>query len=205
MSTKFIEVNSGPHKKLRFIGHESAEAYDQQAGQVGACVETADASDVYRSLLPEAHSRFVDVLKTSGIARGVNADATAKAKEKAKDPTKVEAVPESYLSLANRVKATLEAKGPDGVAQWLALDAKIHEIAESMACDSSPTARQKGPDKACVAKADSILARDTNAMEATLTKMYADVPGFDLERDADGKPERMSLARFVEEFYKASL
>lgn len=189
-----IEVNSGPHKKLIFIGHDSAEAYDQQAGQTGACVEAADLSDVYRSLLPDAHEKFATVLTKSGVARGVNADATAKAKARAKEGAKVQDVPETYTTYANRVKAAVDEE------TWKSLDDEIHTIAAAMRCDSSPTARQKGPDKAAVAKAQEILGRQPDAIEETVTKLMDVVPAFDLVRDAEGKPEETSLARLVQAF-----
>lgn len=200
---KTLEVDSGPHKKLVFVGHDDADAYDKQATYTGACVENADLKDIYQSGLPSAHERFLPIIVKSGITRGVNQRATDAMKGRAKDPTKVEPVAESYITYANRVKTLLEAKGPEGAAQWAALDAEVHAI--PLVCDSSPTARQKGPDKSILAKADDILTRSDDAIEATVTKLLNVVEGFDLERDAEGKPERVSLARLVQEFMKESL
>lgn len=195
---KSIEVNSGPHKKLTFIGHDDAQAYDEQAGEIGACVNTADLSDVYRSVLPKAHDVFAKILVASGIARGVNEKATAAAKQRAKDPEKVKDVPEQYVPYANRVKATMIDN--DQEAEWDALDAKVHFAAAAIACDSSPTARAKGPDKAALAKADDILSREEAAMETTITTLLTAVPDFDLARDEEGAPDRVSLANLINEF-----
>lgn len=198
----FITINSlGPFKKVRFLGHESAEAYDKQAGVVGECVETADTSDWYRSLSNVAASKIMVLLLATGITRKVNAEATAKAKEKKADASDVL---ESFVPYANRVKLTLDAT-EEGKAQWAEIDKKVHEITEALEADSSSSAREKGPDKGALAKADDILSRDDAGVEAAVTKLLNVVEGYELERDEAGKPDRLSLARLVMEFLKQSL
>lgn len=208
---KLIKVSSGPHKDLYFQGHEDAAAYDAQAGKIGACVEAADLSDIYRSLLPEAHDEFAKVLVKAGVPRGVDAKATERAKATAKDPTKVEDVPEKYVQWANRVRATLLAKDPNDpeaeaprAAEWAALDAEIHDIAKAMLCDSSPTTRSKGINKEFVAKAESILAETEDVRETKITKILSRVD-VTIERDEAGTPDRDSLARAIEAYFNAEI
>lgn len=205
---KYIKVNSGPHKELLFIGHDDAEAYDKQAGEVGACVNTADLSDVYRSLLPDAHENaFTDILlkNSAGVKKAVDTDATAKAQAladktaaaKGKTSEKVTDVLESYIKFANRVRGTVS------VEEWKSLDDAVHAAAKTMPCDSSPSARTKGPSKNALAKADDILADSIDNRETRITKLLTVVEGFELERGDDNVPDKTSLARLIDERFKA--
>ena len=49
-----VTVTCGPHKKLRFPGPGSVEQYDQEAGEVGACLQNALMNEVYRGTSPSA-------------------------------------------------------------------------------------------------------------------------------------------------------
>ena len=196
-----ITVSTGPFKKLDFIGHADAAAYDTQAGKVGACVEEADRSDIYRSLLPEFHEKVFPILTklAPGVARGVNAKATEAAKAKAKDAARVEDVLEGFVTFANRVKAGVDE------ATWKEIETEVAALAAKTEADSSPSSRQKGPDKGSLAKATEILGRTTDKIEEAVTKLSDVVPGFALERDAEGVPEKNSLARMIMAWQEASL
>jgi hypothetical protein len=195
---KFIEYNTGPFKGLKFIGHDDAEAYDAQANEVGACVLAADLNDWWRSGLPRLHDECIKILeKLSGVSRNVDPVATAKAKERAADSAKIEEVLEKFVPYANRVKASVEE------SVWTAIDAAVRTLSATIAADSSPTARAKGPDKGSVAKAQSILTRDDEGIEAAVEKLFSLVPDFNLVRDDDGKPDETSLARLIDAWTEA--
>lgn len=191
---KTVTVSTGPFKDLGFPGHADAEEFDREANEVGACVEEADASVAYRSTLPEFHKAFTPTMESlSGIKRGVNEEATRKAKERAKDASKVEDIPESFITWANRVKTSLSE------ADWAALDSAARELAAQTKIDASPSKRIAGPDKQLLSKADSWLATLSPEQLSQKTDKYlATVEGFDLQTDeATGKPDRVSLARLI--------
>lgn len=189
---KTITVSTGPFRDLPFPGHESAEEFDREAGEAGACVEEADASIAYRSTLPEFHKAFTPTVEQlSGVKRGVNEEATARAKSRAKDPAKVEDIPESFITYANRVKASLSE------ADWKALDAAARELSAQTAIDASPSKRQAGPGKDLLAKADSLLTLPADQLQTKVDKYLGACEGFDLQMDENGKPERSSLARLI--------
>jgi len=189
---KTITVSTGPFKDLPFPGHTDAEEFDREAGEAGACVEEADASLVYRSTLPAFHKAFTPTVESlSSIKRGVNTEATERAKARSKTPDKVEDVPESFITYANRVKAQVSE------ADWKALDAAARELSAQTKVDASPSARQAGPGKDLLAKADSLLTLPADQLAAKVDKYQGAVEGFELTTDESGKPDRASLARLV--------
>ena len=191
--TKTITVSTGPFKDLGFPGHDSPEDFDREAGEVGACVEEGDTSIAYRSTLPEFHEAFTKQMEElSGIKRGVNTEATEKAKARAKDGSKVKDVPESFITWANKVKAQLSD------ADWKAIDAAARECAAGIKIDASPSKRMAGPDKSLLAKADSLLQLPPDQLSAKTDKYLGAIEGYDLATDeATGKPDRVSLARLI--------
>src|SRR5580765_8171411 len=91
--------------KLRFNGPESVEEYDQKAKKPGQCLEDAINNTIYRGTLPEWQDEFARVLaKETGVAREVDAEATAKLKARAKG--EVKDIPERFKAYNARVKAT---------------------------------------------------------------------------------------------------
>src|SRR6266498_1257349 len=189
---KTITVSTGPFRDLPFPGHADAEEFDREAGEAGACVEAAAASVAYRSTLPEFHKAFTPTVESlTGVKRGVNDEATAKAKARSKTPDKVEDVPESFITYANRVKASISE------TDWTALDAAARELSAQTKIDASPSKRQAGPGKDLLAKADSLLTLPADQLQAKVDKYQGAVEGFDLQTDESGKPDRASLARLV--------
>ncbi len=189
---KTITVSTGPFRDLPFPGHADAEEFDREAGEAGACVEEADASVAYRSTLPEFHKAFTPTVESlTGVKRGVNDEATAKAKARSKTPDKVEDVLESFITYANRVKASISE------TDWTALDAAARELSAQTKIDASPSKRQAGPGKDLLAKADSLLTLPADQLQAKVDKYQGAVEGFDLQTDESGKPDRASLARLV--------
>lgn len=193
---KLRTCNSGPFKNLSFIGHATAEDYDREAGEVGACVEDADASVLYRSTLnPEFHDKFTPILEQmSGMTRGINTDATAKAKARAKTPeaaAKVKDVQASFVDFANSVKATVPTE------VWSEIDAKAHEVASQMRIDASPSQRVGAVSAENKARAQSWI--DSGNAESKITQ-YAEEYSLDvsgIERDDNGRPTVDSLGRFI--------
>jgi hypothetical protein len=179
--------------KLRFNGPESVEEYDQKAKKAGQCLEDAADNTIYRKTLPEWQDAFALILaKETGIARGVDAAATAKLKERAKG--EVKDLPERFKLYNARIKATW-ANGDEGK------EARLNELAQLAAdkveIDPSPSDRVSAAQKGDLAKAGDILDHDYDYVEAKVNKMLAKVPGYDLTRDDEGKPEQASLARLI--------
>lgn len=191
-------VRTGPFKDVIVLGHASVDDFDREAGRVGSCVEEADYSVIYRDTLPEIHEAVIkDIEALSGVPRGVNAEATAKAKAAAKEGAKVSNVLENPVPYFNRVKAAVTED------IWKEVDAKFREHALATVVDASPSKRNGAASKANLEKADEVLLRTPDAIEAAVTKMLSLVPTFDLTRDAENKPDRVSLARLVGAFIDA--
>lgn len=196
-----LTVNTGPFKNLAFPGHASADDYDKEAGKAGTCVEDADTNVLYRSTLPEFHEKFTPTLETlSGQKRGVNADATEKAKAKSKTPDKVKDVPESFVDFANKVKASVSED------IWKEIETQAKAVALTVPIDASPSSRGGGIAKAYREKAAEVLARAQDAYDASVAKLQAAVSDFVLDTDPEtGRATEDSLARLVAEFYRTQI
>lgn len=193
-------VSTGPFDNIVILGHSTIEERDLESGKVGSTLEDADVSDIYRSTLPEIHDKALGPVKElSGMEREVNATQTAKnqaradavATKKGVASTPVKSVYETPVNYFNRVKAAVS----DEI--WKEIDAKFREIALATPVDASPSKRQGAPSKANMEKAAEILTRADDAIDATVEKLKTNAPNYDLELDADGKPEQKSLARLV--------
>lgn len=204
-----LAVNTGPFKKVLILGHATVEERDTEAGKVGCTLEDADYSDIYRSTLPELHDKAAPVVKAlSGIDRGVNKEQTEKNQKRANDaaaaakPPKTAAtvkdVPESFVDYAERVKSSVSEE------IWKTIDEKFRELALATPVDASPSKRTGAASKANLEKAEEILNRTPDNIEAAVTKMLALVPDFELVRE-DGVPEKTSLARLVGAWTAASM
>lgn len=193
-----IKVSTGPFDDVEFQGHLSVDERDTEAGDPGSTLRDADKSDCYRSTLPEAHEKFRETLiKMSGVQPVVNEVATALAKKRAKDATKVKDIEETFVSLATRAKAALVVDDA-GKATWAEIDKAFRAIAFATPIDASPGRQGGGAGKANVAKAEDILSRSADAIEAAVEKLMAAEPTYDLARDESGKPEVNSLAKLVQ-------
>lgn len=195
-------VSTGPFKNLSFPGHASAEDFDRDAGKTGDCVEEADASVAYRSTLPTFHDDFTKTLETmSGMSRPVNEKATAKAKENAKDPSKVKDVPASFIDFANAVKASVDEE------TWKSIDAAARNLALQTRIDASPSTRVGAVSAELKSKADSWLNAGPDVYNAKITQ-FAEQYGLDpsvIERDEAGTPDRDSLARYIKQIFAAKM
>lgn len=177
----------------------SVEAYDQRAGKTGSCLEDANAGLVAWSTLPDIQEKYADALaKLSGVTREVDAEATAKAAARAKDPAKAKSVLEKPKAFKTRVFAQF-ATDAAVIAEFTKL---AQTIADETPADPAPSARQKGVDKGLLAKADSQLALDDAALETKVSK-YLAVVDFDLDRGDDGRPTRDSLALLIGKYVDA--
>jgi hypothetical protein len=187
--------------KLAFEGPDSVEAYDQKANKTGQALEDAVNNTIYRGTLPEWQEAFARVLaQRTGIAREIDADATAKLKARAKG--EVRDIPERFKVYNNRVQAVYangdEAKKKE-LADW------AQEVANSIEIDPSPTQRVSAATKGDLAKADDILDHDIDYVEAKVSKMLSKVPDFDLARDDENKPERTSFAKLIGKWIEVEL
>lgn len=200
-----IESSSGPFKDLIFVGHDSVEAYDTEAGKPGSCLADADGAIVTWNCLPIFGNRFVPIFeKLTGSTRLVDEKKTAKAKAAAKPDAVVADVYETPVVFFTREFAKLDDQ------QKAAVSVAARDLALTIKVDASPSARgARGPSKDLLAKADSVLALSEDKREEKLSKWAAaldeaSLPPFDLERDEQGVPTRESLAYFAGEVLKVA-
>jgi hypothetical protein len=194
MATGVYETNSLGYK-LSFNGPKSVEDYDQKAGRVGACLEDACDNTIYRGTLPEWQDAFAAAVEEKlKVKRGVDNTATERAKSRAKDPSKIQDVPEKVKAFIQRVTAGMseQEKGE--------LTVLAQSIANNIVVDPSPSKRARGPGKDLLAKADSLLTLPADQLQAKIDKYLSKVEGFELETDEADKPERNSLARLIGQY-----
>lgn len=189
---------------LKVKGPSTVEEYDQKAGSSGQCLADAVENIVYRSTSPEWQRKFADELvKLTGIKRGVDEEATAKAKARAKDG-EANDVPEKFRLYNLRVRAHVEAGNVPGVSLG-DLNVLAQVVADGIEVDPSPRSREGSLPKNVLAKADEILGLDPDSREAKVGKLLAAVGGFSLDRDAEGTPDRTSLGKLIVAFIQASI
>lgn len=187
-----LQVTTGPYD-LTFTGHDSIEQFDTEAGIIGAALELADRSTIYRSTLA-AGSPFWEAAvalheNVTGIKRLVDEERTAAAKQRSKTPDNVEPVLETEPQYAKRVfaLATDEQKG--------LLQAGMQEIASRPGTVSAaPTVRRSGPTLASRNKASEILTRPESARTAAINRVLSVIGDFDFALDEAGLPTADSLA-----------
>lgn len=185
---------------LVFNGPGTVEEFDQKAGRVGAALEGAIDDELYRGTLPEWQAEFAkEVEKLTGVPRGVDQPATDRVRARSKNPDKINDVPEKVKTYVNRATAGMSE------ADKKALAALAQEVANRIEIDPSPTRRQAGPKKDLLDKADSVLAGPEDQIQLKVSKYMEKVPGFDLDTDETGKPERTSFARLIGEYVTAVL
>jgi len=192
---KQYEFSTGPFT-LRSPGPATVEEFDAKAG-AGMCLDGAVADCIYRGHIPSFWDEYIpQVEKLTGVARGVDAAATARAKARQKADSKavVKDVPEKFGVYISRVLA--------GVSDTdkVELTKLASEVAAKMDIDPSPSRRQSGPGAANLAKADDVLSRDDAGINSTVNKLLSVVGDYDLDRDANGKPDRESLAGLIKAY-----
>lgn len=190
--------------KVKFNGPDTVEEADQQAGKKGAALEEGVYSIIYRATLPEFWRKFVpEITKLTGIAREVDVAATEKARARAvkagKDPKDVKDVPEKWSAYDRRVWAQVD-EATRGQLMSLA-----QTVADGISITFAPTKRGAGIDKKFLVKADSLLTLSDDELDAKINKYLGIIPGYELDRDEDGRPERESLARLVEQVFEATI
>ncbi|HEU0049869.1 MAG TPA: hypothetical protein VFQ43_19935 [Nitrososphaera sp.] len=182
--------------KLRFKGPSTADEYNQAAGRTDAIVEDAIDNTLYRGTLPQWQSEFQQRLEQmTGIKRGVDQEATQRAKSRSKKPDEVKDVPEKVKAYVARVTSQMSD------ADKAALNGVAQEVADGITIDPSPAKRQAGPDKTVLSRADSWLTLPDDQLQAKIDKALAAVDGFELETDEEtGKPDRRSLAFLISRY-----
>jgi len=184
---------------LSFEQPGSIEDYNALAGPrpsgLPAVLEDAVAGLVAWDTLPEWQAAFAKKLKETypDFTQEVNEKATAAAKARAKtDEAKAKAV--VYETIKTSVQRFLADKTDEEKA---ALAVLAQQVADGITVDPSPSRRQGTIKKDYIAKADSWLALDEDALEEKISKALGSVPSFNLAREDDGKPNRDSLARLI--------
>lgn len=187
---------------LQSPGPATVEAYDAVAGSPGSCLVDAVESEIFRGTIPAFWKKAIpEIEKLTGVTRGIDEKATAKAKERAKEGASVKDVPEKFSSFMTRVEASL---GEDKEAH-AALEELLKQIALTVTIDPSPTNRASGPGKDFLDAADTVLALPSDKLEEKVAKFINIVGEFDLERDEAGQPTRTSLGHLIKAVFAASL
>jgi hypothetical protein len=177
---------------LTFDGPDTVEDYDRAAGKTGSCLEDAVENTIYRSTLPEWQDAFAkQVEQLTGQTRQVNAEATAAAKSRSKNPDKVKDIMETVRVFVNRATAGMSD------ADKAALAKTAQETADGIVVDPAPSKRQGGLRKDLKAKAESLLTLPTDQLESKITGYLDQIEGYDLERDEANKPTVESLGRLI--------
>ena len=98
MATGVYETNSLGYK-LSFNGPKSSKITIRKLVVVGACLEDACDNTIYRGTLPEWQDAFASAVEEKlKEKRGTDTAATERAKSRAKDPSKIQDVPEKVPS-----------------------------------------------------------------------------------------------------------
>lgn len=194
---KIYDTNSLGYK-LQFQGPATVEEYDRAAGRQNACLEDAIDNTIYRGTLPEWQDAFAKRVPEviEGATRAVNAEATAAAKARSKNPDKVQNIMETVKRFVQRVTANATAEQKGRLAQI------AQEEASKIVIDPSPSKRAAGIEKGYKEKAQSLLILDDAELDAKVQKMLDLVGDYTLERDAENgnKPTEESLARLVKAY-----
>jgi len=164
--SKQYEFSTGPFT-LRSPGPATVEEFDAKAG-AGECLSGAVADCIYRGHIPEFWDAYIPQVEAlTGVTRGVDAAATARAKARQKPDSKavVKDVPEKFGLYINRVLASLDEDAKAEVTKLATT------VAAGMEIDPSPSRRQSGPGAVNLAKADDVLSRDDAAITATVNKL----------------------------------
>lgn len=197
---KQYDFTTGPFD-LVSSGPATADAYDAIAG-AGECVADAVSNTIYRSHIPAFWDAFLPkVTELTGSPLQVDTEATAKAKARAKVADNVKPVNEKASTYIKRLMASLDDAAKAEVTKL------AQGVASALTIDVSPAAKKegtsRGPSKDLLNKADSVLVLDADAREEKITKWSAMLDdSFTLERDSEGVPNRISLARMAGEALK---
>ena len=144
--------------KLNFNGPDTVEEYDKRAG-TGQCLEDAVSNTIYRGTLPEWQEEFAAFLeKETGIKRGIDEDATAKLKGRAKNPDNVNPQPEKFRVYNARVKGTW-VNGDD--KKELQLQSWAQQVADKILVDPAPSVRQTAATKGNCSYAAPVQVRSS--------------------------------------------
>ena len=197
---KFETSSSG--YDLTFHAPNSVEEYDKMGGS-GQCLRDAIAETVNRSTILAWQSTFAKLLEErTGIVREIDAEATAKAKQRAKNPESViREVYERFSAYNTRVNKQY-ANGDE--AKRAELEKLAQEVADRVPVD--PTRQRTGAiAKGDLAKSEDVLSGTPESIEAKVSKYLDVVEDFDLARDDSGLPEKNSLARLIGRYVEALL
>ena len=193
---------------LTFRGPATIADYDAKAGKDGTALKHAVTHTIYSEILPAWQESFAALLATrTGIPRVIDEEATARARSQSKHPEKVTPLQERVLAYNKRV-----------AAQWIngdetrraELQTWAQEVADKIeAAPSSvlPPVKEPPISKVDLLKANEILTHPADYIEERVALMLADVPDYELLRDAanENKPRPESLARLINRYIVAKL
>lgn len=198
----FVQTTTGPFT-VAYLGHSSAEDFDNDAGRAGTCVETADLAIAWRDTHPEFHRKFTPILEElSDVACPVDKKATEARRKAAKPENKLKVKPVyvSFVTFANKAKATVLAR-EGGEQLWADIEQKALEFSKTLRISSAPVIRETPIVSADLRKAEAWLAGDDPDFVETKISQYSEyVGGFEVERDDDNRPKAESLSRLITKF-----
>jgi len=172
-------------------GPESVEAYDKDGGQ-GECLADAVQYLILHSIKNEVWDASIKVIEAvTGEKPVVDQKATDAAKARAKEGAKVSDVLEKPLTFVNSVMA---AATPE---QKAAIVEGVKKACGDIYIDPTPGRRACGPGAQFLKIADAILAFPADKVAKKVARLAEDAPEFVLEYEANGSPNRESLAYYV--------
>lgn len=190
----YVPTTTGP-LAIEFLGHESIESFDTEAGEPGAALFYANLYHIHRDtieIFAEAFTPFLE--KISGIPRGIDEEMTKKAKARAVNPDKVTPILVRFVPYLNKVCAKVSEK------ELEVIKLEALRISRSIKINVAPAERKSPIEVMYYTRADSILEADLDTINGKVSKFLSLVPDFQLVRDSFDKPLRESLARLLQKF-----
>lgn len=205
MTPTYLETNTGPFS-VSYQCYPTAEAFDRDAGEIGACVTEANFSLAFRSTKgghPKFHEVFTPILEElSGITREVNKKATAQKKKEIVRKDRLVPILESFITFANRAKAIVLLR-EGGEQLWSEIEAKALEVSKTLRIDAKPQEKVYPFNQSELEKAkDWLTNAEPDFVNERIEKYSSYIGGFKLDREPNGLPSAENLARLMTAYLK---
>lgn len=191
---RYVRTPHGP-LTLEFLGHDSIESYDLDAGFAGAHLDFADRWHVHRETVLRFDEQFTPWVETfSGIPRQVSEKLTAKRRAQSPNPEKITPIKERFLTYITRVCESVDAE------KRAAILAEGLRLSRLIAISAAPAEKDSPIEPVFQKRAESILLQDLDTINSKVQKFLPLVPNFELVRDNNGKPIQESMARLLQKY-----
>ena len=193
---------------LTFQGPATIADYDAKGGKDGLALEHAILYTTYREILPAWQESFAALLAArTGIPRVIDEEATARARSQSKHPENVAPLRERVLAYNKRVAAQWINGDETRRAELQTWAQEVADKIEAVPSSVLPAPKEPPISKVDLLKANEILSHPTDYIEERVTLMLAELPDYQLLRDAtnENKPQPQSLARLINAYIVARL